>query len=213
LNDIRECSCLIHKNRKQLSSQTTKKEVSESPLLRTIIPCKLLSLCDTTTFAPVQSQVLHNSRTWHNRKTFPIITASIHCLQLTLHWKPIVTNPSAQWLSESINKSISFRYKIERKHFGILKMPLKVCHIYDFANLFWNYFTLKSVAMSVTWYIWSFGFCSVTKNYDSQMVLRSNVYRKSMALYFYFGSRVYIHLESLWVAKKKIYMKISIFTM
>jgi hypothetical protein len=56
--------------------------------------------------------------------------------------------------------------------------------------------------MSVTWYIWFFGFCSVAKNYVSQMVLRSIVYRKSMALYSYFGSRVYIHLESLWAAKK-----------
>jgi hypothetical protein len=55
--------------------------------------------------------------------------------------------------------------------------------------------------MSVTWYISSFGFCSVVKNYDSQMVLRSTVYRKSMALNFYFGNRVYIHLESLWKAK------------
>jgi hypothetical protein len=74
-------------------------------------------------------------------------------------------------------------------------------------------FTRKSVAMSVTWYIWSFGFCSVAKNYDSQMVLRSTVYRKSMALYSYFGSRVYIHLESFWKAKINIYIKISKFTM
>ncbi len=28
------------------------------------------------------------------------------------------------------------------------------------------------------------------------------MYRKSMALYSYFGSRVYIHSESLWAAKK-----------
>ncbi len=70
-----------------ISSQTTKKEVSESPPLRTIIPRKLLSFCDTITFAPVQSQVLHNSWTWYNRKTFPIITASIYCLRLTLHRK------------------------------------------------------------------------------------------------------------------------------
>ncbi len=82
-------------------------------------------------------------------------------------------------------------------------MPLKVCEIYDFANMFWNDFTRKCVAMSVTWYYWSFGFCSVANNYDSQMVLRCIVYRKSMALYSYFGSRVYIHLESLWTAKKK----------
>ncbi len=71
-------------------------------------------------------------------------------------------------------------------------MPLKVCEIYDFTNLFWNDFTRKSVAMSVTWYYWSFGFFSVAKNYDLQMVLRSTVYRKSMALYSYFGNRVYI---------------------
>jgi hypothetical protein len=45
----------------QISSQTTKKDVSEIPLLRTIIPRKLLSFCDTITFAPVQSQVLRNS--------------------------------------------------------------------------------------------------------------------------------------------------------
>jgi hypothetical protein len=91
-------------------------------------------------------------------------------------------------------------------------MPLKVCEIYDFANLFWNDFTLKSVAMSVTWYIWSFGFCNVAKNYDSQMVLRSTVYRKNMALYYFFGSRVYIHLESLWVTKKKyLYQNFNIY--
>jgi hypothetical protein len=45
----------------QISSQTTKKDVSEIPLLQTIIPRKLLSFCDTITFAPVQSQVLRNS--------------------------------------------------------------------------------------------------------------------------------------------------------
>jgi len=55
-------------------------------------------------------------------------------------------------------------------------MPLKVCEIYDFVNMFWNDFTRKSVVMFVTWYIWSFGFCSVAKNYDSQMFLRSTVY-------------------------------------
>jgi hypothetical protein len=48
----------------QISSQTTKKEISEISLLRTIIPRKLLTFCDTITFAPVPSQVLHNSRTW-----------------------------------------------------------------------------------------------------------------------------------------------------
>ncbi len=88
-------------------------------------------------------------------------------------------------------------------------MLLKVCEIYDFANLFWNDFTRKSVVMSVTWYIWSFGFYSVSKNYDSQMVLRSTVYHKSMTLYSYFGSKVYIHLESLWKEKINIYIKIS----
>jgi hypothetical protein len=92
-------------------------------------------------------------------------------------------------------------------------MPLKVGETIHFTNLFWNDFTRKSVAMSMTWYIWSFGFCSVVKNYDSQIVLRSIVYRKNMALYSYFGSRVYIHLESLWAIEKKIYIKISIFTM
>jgi hypothetical protein len=92
-------------------------------------------------------------------------------------------------------------------------MPLKVCETVDFAKLFWNDFTCKSVRMYVTWYIWSFGFCNVPKNYDSQMVLRSTVYRKSMTLYSYFGNKVYIHLESLWATKKNIYIKISIFTM
>jgi hypothetical protein len=92
-------------------------------------------------------------------------------------------------------------------------MPLKVCKIIDFANLFWTNFTRKNVVMSVTWYIWSFGFYSVSKNYDLQKVLRSTVYRKSMTLYSYFGSGVYIHLESLWKAKINIYIKISKFTM
>ncbi len=90
-------------------------------------------------------------------------------------------------------------------------MPLKVCEIIDFANMFWNDFTRKSVAMSVTWYYWSFGFYSVAKNYDSQMVLRCTGYRKSMALYSYFGSRVYIHLESLWAAKKNLYQNFKIY--
>jgi len=135
-------------------------------------------------------------------------------------------------------------------------MSLKVCEIIDFANMFWNDFTLKNVAMSVTWYYWSFGFCSIAKNYDSQIFLRCIVYRKNMALYSYFGSRVtlghfgpqkknlyqnfkiynvkgfatlgylavYLDLVplldffpgSLWVTlgrKKKIYIKISKFTM
>ncbi len=91
-------------------------------------------------------------------------------------------------------------------------MSLKVCKIIDFANMFWNDFTRKSVAMSGTWYYWSFGFCSVAKNYDSQMVLRCTMYRKSMALYSYFGSKVYIHLESLWAAKKKnLYQNFKIY--
>jgi hypothetical protein len=90
-------------------------------------------------------------------------------------------------------------------------MPLKVCEIYDFANVFWNDFTPKSVTMFVTWYYWSFGFCSVAKNYDSQIVLKCTVYRKSMALYSYFGSRVY--LGHFGPQKKKIYFKISKFTM
>ncbi len=57
--------------------------------------------------------------------------------------------------------------------------------------------------MSMRWYIWSFGFCSVAKKYDSQIVLRLTMYRKSMALYSYFVRKVYIHLESLWAGKKK----------
>jgi hypothetical protein len=96
----------------QISSQTTNKEVSKSPLLRTIVPHKLLSFCDTITFTPVQSQVLHNSRTWYNRKTFSITTAFIHCLWLTLHQKLFVANPSPQRFSESTQKSIGFQYKI-----------------------------------------------------------------------------------------------------
>jgi hypothetical protein len=96
----------------QISSQITKKDVSEIPLLRTIIPRKLLSFCDTITFAPVQSQVLRNSWTWYNHKTFPITIASIHCLRLTLHRKLFANNPSPQQLGESTQKSIGFRYKI-----------------------------------------------------------------------------------------------------
>ncbi len=60
-------------------------------------------------------------------QTFPIITASIHCLRLTLYQKLFATNPSPQRLSESTQNSIGFWYKMRRKHFGILKMPLKVC--------------------------------------------------------------------------------------
>jgi hypothetical protein len=96
----------------QISLQITKKDVSEIPLLRTIIPRKLLSFCNTITFAPVQSQVLCNSRTWYNHKTFPITIAFIHCLRLTLHRKLFAANPSPQQLSEPTQKSIGFRYKI-----------------------------------------------------------------------------------------------------
>ncbi len=46
----------------QISSQTTKKKVSENPQLQTTISRKLLSCYETITFAPVQSQVLRNSR-------------------------------------------------------------------------------------------------------------------------------------------------------
>ncbi len=96
----------------QISSQTTKKEVSENPPLRAIIPHKLLSFCDTITFAPVQLQVLRNYRNWYNRKTFPIITASIHRLRFPVHRKLFTAKQSPQPLSESTQKSIGFRYKI-----------------------------------------------------------------------------------------------------
>jgi hypothetical protein len=45
-------------------------------------------------------------------QTFPIITASIHCLWLTLHWKLFATNSSLQRFSESIQKSIDFRWQL-----------------------------------------------------------------------------------------------------
>ncbi len=110
-----------------ISLQTTKKEVSESPPLRTIIPRKILSLCDTKTFTPVQSQVLHNYRTWNIRKTFPIITTSIYCLRLTLHRKLFATNPSPQRLSESTQKSIGFRCNIYRKPLAAFWESQQVC--------------------------------------------------------------------------------------
>jgi hypothetical protein len=88
-------------------------------------------------------------------------------------------------------------------------MSLKVCKILDFANVFWNDFTPKSVAMFVTWYYWSFGFCSSAKNYNSQFFLRCIVYRKSMALYSYFGSRVY--LGHFGPQKKNLYQNFKIY--
>jgi hypothetical protein len=39
-------------------------------------------------------------------QNFPIVTASIHCLRLTLHQKLFATHPSPQRLSESTQKSI-----------------------------------------------------------------------------------------------------------
>ncbi len=45
-------------------------------------------------------------------QTFPIITASIHCLRLTLHRKLFATNSSPQRLSKSLQNSIGFWYKI-----------------------------------------------------------------------------------------------------
>ncbi len=88
-------------------------------------------------------------------------------------------------------------------------MSLKVCEIIDFANVFWNDFTPKSVAMFVTWYYWSFGFCSIAKNYDLQFFLRCTVYRKSMALYSYFGSRVY--LGHFGLQKKNLYQNFKFY--
>jgi hypothetical protein len=96
----------------QISSQTTKKKVSENPQLRTTISRKLLSSYETITFTPVQSQVLRNSRNWYNRKTFPIIISSIHHLQFPVHRKLFATNPSPQRLTESTQNSIGFWYKI-----------------------------------------------------------------------------------------------------
>jgi hypothetical protein len=46
----------------QISSQTTKKTISKNLQFRTTIPRKLLSLCETLTFPPVQLQALRNSR-------------------------------------------------------------------------------------------------------------------------------------------------------
>jgi len=110
-----------------ISSQTTKKEVFKNSHLRTITPRKLLSLCNTTTFAPVQLQVLHNSRTWHNRKPFMIVTASIYRLWLTLHRKLFATNPSLQRLGESTQKSIGFRNKVYRKPLAAFWESQQVC--------------------------------------------------------------------------------------
>jgi len=110
-----------------ISSQTTKKEDSENPQLRTITPRKLLSLCYTITFAPVQSQVLHNSRTWHNRKFFTIVTVFIYHLRLTLHRKLFATNPSLQQLGELTQKSIGFRSKVHRKPLAAFWKSQQVC--------------------------------------------------------------------------------------
>ncbi len=110
-----------------ISSQTTKKEVFENPHLRTITPRKLLSLCDTITFTPVQSQVLCNSRTWYNRKPFTIVTVFIYRLRLTLHRKLFATNPLPQRLGESIQKSIGFRNKVHRKPLAAFWESQQVC--------------------------------------------------------------------------------------
>jgi hypothetical protein len=84
-------------------------------------------LFDTKTFAPVQSQVLHNYQTWNIRKTFPIITTFIYCLRLTLHQKLFATNPSPQRLSESTQKSIGFRCNIYRKPLAAFWKSQQVC--------------------------------------------------------------------------------------
>jgi hypothetical protein len=110
-----------------ISLQTTKKEVFESSPLWTIIPRKILSLCDTKIFAPVQSQVLHNDWTWNIRKTFPIITTSIYYLRLTVHQKLFATNPSPQRLSESTQKSISFWCNIYHKPLAAFWKSQQVC--------------------------------------------------------------------------------------
>jgi hypothetical protein len=51
-------------------------------------------------------------RNFIQSQNFSIVTISIHCLRLTLHQKLFATHPSPQRLSELIQKSIGFRYKI-----------------------------------------------------------------------------------------------------
>jgi hypothetical protein len=102
----------------QISSETTKKSVSENSQFRTTIPRKLLSLCETLTFARVQSQALRNTRNWNNRKTFLIIMSSIHKLWFTIHRKLFATNQHrkdlAKWLENLSVFDITFNANVLR---------------------------------------------------------------------------------------------------
>jgi len=90
-------------------------------------------------------------------------------------------------------------------------MPLKVCETHDFANMFWNDFTRKSVAMSMTWYYWSFAFCNVAKNYDSQICLRCNVYHKRWHYILILEARLFSFGVILGRKKKIQYQNVKIY--
>jgi len=98
------CDLNIIANNKERSFQ--KLAVANHNSLQTLKLLWYHNIRTRTIASPSQLQNLIQSQ------NFPIITASIHCLRLTLHQKLFATHPSLQRLSESTQKSIGFRYKI-----------------------------------------------------------------------------------------------------
>jgi hypothetical protein len=98
------CDSNIIANNKERSFQ--KPAVANHNSSQTLKLLRYHNICTCTIASPSQLRNLIQSQ------NFPIVTASIHCLRLTLHQKLFATHPSPQRLSESTQKSISFRYKI-----------------------------------------------------------------------------------------------------
>ncbi len=96
----------------RISSQNNKERSFQKPTVvnhnssQTLKLLRYHNIRTCTIASPSQLRNLIQSQ------NFPIVTASIHCLRLTLHQKLFATHPSLQRLSVSIQKSIGFRYKI-----------------------------------------------------------------------------------------------------
>ncbi len=72
---------------------------------------------------------------------------------------------------------------------------------HDFTNVFWNDFTPKSVAMFVTWYYWSFGFCTHSEELWLANFFEMHCVSQEHGIVFLFWKQGLF--GSLWAAKKK----------
>jgi hypothetical protein len=94
------CDPNIIANNKERSFQ--KPAVANHNSSQTLKLLRYHNICTRTIASPLQLRNLIQSQ------NFSIVTASIHCLRLTLHQKLFATHPSSQRLSESTQKSIGF---------------------------------------------------------------------------------------------------------